>query len=385
MRVLILTNLYPNRAQPHRAAFNRQQFGALARRHDVRIISPVPWTTRVRLGSAATAVAELGGPRVEHPVYFFPPKGFRGWYGPCYRRSAHAAFRRAVAEMRPDVALGSWAYPDGWAAVHLARECQIPVAIKAHGSDILTLGNLGSARAKRTREAVSSADAVVAVGEQLASRVEALGARRVYVVPNGIDTTRFSPGSKRKSRDALGLDSDAPTVLFVGNLVPVKGPDLLLEAVSLASRELPNLKCIVAGEGPLRATLERRAASLDLAGRVLFVGSRPQDELPDWYRAADTLVLPSRSEGTPNVLLEASACGTPFVATRVGGVSEVAGDALLVPPGDPAAMARGILSTLTLGAPRIANPTRRPSWDESAAALAGALASAIGIHARAAA
>src|SRR5262249_19186984 len=104
---------------------------------------------------------------------------------------------------------------------------------------------------------------------------------------------------------------------------------------------------------------------------ISFIGSRPQDELPDWYRASDLTVLPSRSEGLPNVLRESLACGTPFVASRVGGIPEIAGDGAgrLVTPGDPVALAEGIALALAEG--KTGARTRSPStgWDESAEAL----------------
>jgi glycosyltransferase involved in cell wall biosynthesis len=81
---------------------------------------------------------------------------------------------------------------------------------------------------------------------------------------------------------------------------------------------------MVIGAGPLRATLEEQARKLGLSDRVRFLGSLPQEQLADWYRSADLFVLPSHSEGVPNVLLEASACGTPWVASRVGGIPEIA-------------------------------------------------------------
>src|SRR5262249_10286840 len=131
MRVLILTNLYPNPYQPTRAVFNRQQFRALAEQHALRIIAPLSWVDE--LAGRARGKGKLprqlccDGIPVEHPRYFYPPRSLRGWHGHCYRRSVRSAFRRAVTEFCPDIVLASWAYPDGWAAVHLARQAGLPV------------------------------------------------------------------------------------------------------------------------------------------------------------------------------------------------------------------------------------------------------------------
>src|SRR5439155_10695850 len=127
--------------------------------------------------------------------------------------------------------------------------------------------------------------------------------------------------------------------------------------------------CYVIGEGPLRPALQRQVAALDLAEQVKFVGSRPHAELPTWFRAADVFVLSSHSEGVPNVLLEACACGTRFVATNVGGIPEIAdrGCGMLVAPGDPQALARAIDQSLKTAPAPDDNATRAARGHETAA------------------
>ena len=107
--------------------------------------------------------------------------------------------------------------------------------------------------------------------------------------------------------------------------------------------------CYLIGQGPARAVLEKQIQRLPLGDRVRFVGPRPHDQLPDWFREASVFVLPSRSEGLPTVLLEALATGTPFVASRVGGIPELGhlGQCRLVRPDDPAKLAKAISLTLT--------------------------------------
>src|SRR5688572_5831514 len=139
MRILAITNLYPSPCHPGRAPFNRQQFRALAERHAVSVIAPVAWTdeltSRWRHGTRLSASRRVtcDGMTVDHPRYLFPVKVLRGWYGRCFRRSVRATFERARREFRPDVVLGSWAYPDGWAAVKLAHAAGLPAVVKVHG------------------------------------------------------------------------------------------------------------------------------------------------------------------------------------------------------------------------------------------------------------
>ncbi len=352
MRLLVLTNLYPNPYQPHRATFNRQQIRELAALHEVRVIAPILWTDELR------ERRRQGGPRlpadrrwacdgltVEHPRYVYPPKVLRSWYGRCFLRSVQLTFQRVVREFRPDLVFAPWAYPDGWAAVELSRNAGVPVVVKVHGSDILALSRYPG-RVRRTVETLSCADCVVAVSQHLTQRMVELGAdaARLRVVYNGIDTDAFFPGDRRRSRTALALDHSTPIVLFVGNLVPVKGVDVLLEACALLVRGGVEFHCHVVGDGPLRAKAQKQAQRLGLSQHVVFHGSRPHGELPDWYRAANVVALTSHSEGVPNVLLEAAACGTPFVATNVGGVPEIAhwGASRLAPPGDARALSEAL-------------------------------------------
>lgn len=357
MRILAITNLYPNPYQPNRATFNRQQFRELAARHRMSIISPIAWPDelRARWNGASSIPAgrtvEHDGIAVSHPVYLFPPKIMRGLYGELFRRCVRPVFARVLHEFRPDVILGSWAYPDGWAALELGRRAGLPVVIKVHGSDVLTQSTY-PARMRKTIETLRGADGVVAVSRDLAVKTAGFGVapERIRLVYNGVDTDKFHPGSRAEARAKLGLDPRMPMLLYVGNLLPVKGVDVLVDACGRLATMSGDFACHVIGQGPLRPELEARIAAMGLGGRVKLAGPKPHHELPDWFRAADALVLPSRSEGVPNVLMEACACGIPFVASNVGGIPEVAhlGRGELVPAADPEALARALHRVLSL-------------------------------------
>jgi glycosyltransferase involved in cell wall biosynthesis len=162
--------------------------------------------------------------------------------------------------------------------------------------------------------------------------------------------------------------------LFVGNLLPVKAPDVLLDACERLTAQELDFACYLVGDGPLKPSLERRVRERGLSGRVTLCGALPHSRLPDWFRAASVVALPSYSEGVPNVLLEALACGTPFVASRVGGIPEIAdsGVSRLVPPGCADSLARALRPFLTRPAadtPASETHTLR-SWDDSATELA---------------
>jgi glycosyltransferase involved in cell wall biosynthesis len=370
MRILIVTNLYPNPFHPQRATFNREQFRALAREHELRVISPIAWTDELAARRAGKGPLprdrrmEWDGIPVEYPRSLFIPRILRGLYGPCFAWSIRGAFRRAVHTIRPEVVLATWAYPDGWSAVKLAHRARLPVVLKVHGSDIHQLEK-HPGRRRGTIEALQQADRVVAVSRDLARRVVELGADpdRVRLIYNGVDGAVFCPGDRTAARDRLGLASKRPILVYVGNLLPVKGPDVLVEAAGLLAARGIEFDLHIIGGGPLRAALERQVAERGVS--AIFHGSIPHDHLPDWFRAADVHVLPSRSEGVPNVLLEAAACGTPFVASRVGGVPEVArpDTSCLVPPEDPGALADAIAGVLARPSARVESRKGRTHSD----------------------
>jgi glycosyltransferase involved in cell wall biosynthesis len=373
----MLTNLYPNPLQPHRANHNRQQFRLVAERVDASIIAPVAWTDELaerwrhrRL--PAERVVRFDGIPVHHPRYWFTPKVLRGWYGRFYSWSVRDAFHHALADFQPELVYAPWAYPDGWAAVRLGHQAGLPVVLKVLGSDVLLLDQ-NPAKQRGTWEALRQADAVIAVSRDLADRLVQNGVEpeKVRLVYDGIDATKFHPGPRAEARLRIGIPGNEPLILFVGNLVAVKGLDVLIEACSRLADSGTAFTCVLIGEGPLRRQLERQVRCRGLQERVRFLGSVSNDLLPDWYLAAAAFVLPSRSEGVPNVLLEAAACGTPFVASRVGGIPEIAdwGESRLVPPEEVDLLAEAIGTTLASNVDRAARSyapirTRGESADE---------------------
>jgi len=375
MRVIVVTNLYPNSAEPNRAPFNRAQFQALAQEHDVRVLAPVAWTDRFALfrrgGLTIPFREQRNGIEVVHPTYFFPPRILRGIYGQCYFFSMVGSLRKLLQEHPADILLGSWAYPDGFASVLAGRQLGLPVAIKVHGTDIHDMREVS--RVRRTAWALRQACGVLAVSEDLRQRVIALGCspEKAVLVYNGIDTERFKPGDKVAARCALG-EEGAPLLLAVGRLEPIKDFETLLTAMTDLLRKFPAARLRIIGAGSLRESLEARVLQEHLSGAVRLLGEMDQDRIHQYYNAADLLLIPSRNEGVPNVLLEAMACGLPVVATRVGGIPEVVLDGSTGLLYDASAGARGLVSAIeravamTWSAPDILARIGRFSWRSSA-------------------
>jgi glycosyltransferase involved in cell wall biosynthesis len=191
--------------------------------------------------------------------------------------------------------------------------------------------------------------AVARDGLEIRIRRERVRPDRIVLIPNGVSIPAVprDPELARRARAEFGLGPGVPVVGSVGRFVPEKGYEHLLDALRLARNEIADLRWLAVGDGALRATLRARATSAGLDGAVVWAGLRQDVEalLP----AMDLWVMSSVEEGLPVALLEAMAAGCPIVATRIGGIPDAVEDgqeAILVPPGDPAALAAAVVDLL---------------------------------------
>jgi glycosyltransferase involved in cell wall biosynthesis len=392
MRVLIVTKIFPNAAEPLSSPFNRQQFSALARRCEVEVLASIPWFPGASaFGNWSTAGRLTNLPRrdridgvdVEHPRTLYVPRFGHALSAGLYAASMLPAVLKRRGKF--DVLLGSWAYPDGVAAVALGRALGVPTVVKLHGSDIDVLATRPALR-RQLALALPRAARVVAVSRALAKSVEALGVapHKIDLVTNGVDSELFHPRDRQEARVALGRGDDRRRwILYVGRVEADKGAHDLAEAFTRVAAADPQAALFVVGDGKARAAVAEKLGPL--GDRATFVGPRPLAEVPVWMGACDLLTLPSHHEGTPNVLLEALACGRRVVATRVGGIPDVVHRpelGTLVDVGEPAALATAladVLATPYEGAD-VAALGARGGWDESAARLLETLERARSIH-----
>ena len=290
---------------------------------------PIPWTKFQR------SYAE--------PIPYQPP-GFRASYfrypaipfltrpinGLVCQRYLDAYIRRA----RPDVILNYWLYPEGFAAVRAGQALGVPVIVGSIGSDLRRIRD----RFTRTlvRRTLKAADGVITVSEDLRRLAIGLGARpdKVTTILNGSDPSVFRPGDRDEARYELGASPQDEVILYVGSLFRAKGVAELVAAFGSLTASHPRARLVCIGDGPCRGEMTRRAAAAGVEPRVTMLGRQPSETVAKWMRAADVFCLPSYSEGCPNVVVEALACGRPVVATEVGGIPELvkSGCGILVPP-----------------------------------------------------
>lgn len=277
--------------------------------------------------------------------------------------------RRARAFM-PDIMLGYWVYPDGYAALRAARRLGVPCIVGARGSDIHVRSGLNAIMTRRT---IAAADALLTVSEAMRrSAIATFGAEpdKVHTIVNGFDTTVFHPRPQAQMRQLCGIAADARVIIYVGRFVKSKGMLELITAFARLSAADALLRLVLVGDGVMREELTALIGAQGLGERVLMPGGFEPEQVAQWIAAADVLTLPSWSEGYPNVVVEAIACGRPVVSTDVGGACEIiqADTGLLIPPRDVIALEHALEKALNKvwNHADIAASIRR-SWDDVAA------------------
>lgn len=383
LRVLSLSTLYPNIAQPRFGTFVARSLEALQRNTgwEVTVINPIG-VPPVALGHYRSRVAaavdgvEHGVP-IHRPTFRLLP-GVGGRFNPAgIAREAIPLARRLHRETPFDLVDAQFFYPDGPAAMRVAKALGLPLSIKARGADIHYWGGKPYARTALL-EAGKAAAGMLAVCEALADDMQALGLPRekIAVHYTGLDRDRFRPLDHTRLRPRIAEQLDLPLafaeplLVSVGALIPRKGQELVIRALP----GLPGARLLLVGEGQDEAMLRALAAELGVAQRVHFLGLLDHDMLPLVLSAADAMVLPSASEGLANAWVEALACGTPLVITDVGGARELVTDPLagVLVARNTGAVRDGV--TRVLAEPRdrqaVAARVERFGWTENARALA---------------
>jgi phosphatidylinositol alpha-1,6-mannosyltransferase len=302
------------------------------------------------------------------PVNGSPARVFAAQSGWSRAPTAAAATARATLWARPRVVLCEHAHllPLAWMAARMSAAKLVAVA---HGVEVWESGR------PRARAWLRRADRVVAVSADTARRLPP--GCDVRVVPNAVDTARFSPGPVVPAVERALADCPKPRLLSVSRLDASEGYKGVDDVLTALARRPSAGSYIVVGDGSDRRRLEAMAARLGVRAR--FLGRVPAEDLASYYRAADAFALPSRGEGFGYVFIEAAAVGLPVIGADAGGAADaVSGLGALVPPGDIDALAAAISTALVAEAPsarqhRRAEVERRFGLDGYAARLDAAI------------
>ena len=334
----VLTDLWPSASEPHNGPFVHDLTVRMSERfHEVVLVPKLVASHLHRLVWGRDVQGWQHGlerPDADVRVIRYPmlriPRGTE--------TAARVLGSRATLRLhgeRPDILHGHFLYAVAPACVRLADSLGVPALLTAHGTDVRWLRDRGDEiRGRDHTEMVDAclrASGITCVAQWMVEHFTAIGvpAERIAVIPMGVDETVFRPRSRSEIRAPLGLELDARVVLFVGRATPQKGSEVFREALA----GLDTVRGYVAGQFGIEG--------------CTHLGMLDPESLATWIAAADLVCLPSFSEGMPVSVSESLACGTPVVATAVGGLLEQIREGengLLVPPGDPAAL-RDALNT----------------------------------------
>ena len=333
MKVLLISNVFPNSAEPVRGIFTYRIAQALRKKCHLEIVAPLPWVPpflqkkfRIRYPHVDVPPEEkIGNMTVHHPRYFVIPKFFGFMHSVFMFFPLFRLLRRIERGKGIDLINAHWIFPDGVAAAWAARIMHKPVILTALGCDI-NLYPKAFSRKVQILGALNSADAVTVKSNSLKKAIVEMkvSCRNISVIPNGVDLDLFRIMNKKKAREELGIPVNKNIVITVGSQDDVKGTKHLIEAISFMRKRMNQLPLLfLIGDGPLRNRLHQQAIELGISDNVKFVGKILQDQIPLWLNAADIFCLPSLREGYPNVVVEALACGIPVVGSRVGSIPEL--------------------------------------------------------------
>ena len=324
MKILILADFFPNTSKPHEGLFVWEQAKELKRRHSVVVIAPRYWypplkryrAFRISL-SIIPRFEKKKGIHILRPVYRHMPI-LGEWIYP-YWFFLKILFFQSIYAVNFDLIHAHWAYRAGWWAVLLGRLLRKPTTITTQGSDINYWMN-EPIKKGRIRWSLRYASGVIFVSQKLANKVKLTGIRvkKSVVIPNAVSSKKFNGISV-----STPVASPEKNILFVGNLFRVKGADRLLSALSILKQKDAAWHVNLIGEGPERTVLEETAGKLGLSNKIKFWGNLPNPQVLTQLGLADLLVIPSRKEGAPLILIEALALGKTVVAFDVGNVSDV--------------------------------------------------------------
>ncbi len=327
LRVLTLSTLFPDSGRPTFGGFVERQTQALAacEETEVRVVAPLGlpiWP--LRMVGHYPSLASLPDQEIRNGLHVTRTH-FRHWPRTSGRYDARAMAKSLLPILTGirqdfpfDVIDAEFFFPDGPAAILIGKALQVPVSIKARGSDIAYWAREPSA-SDQIQNAAQQADGLLAVSAALKSDMIALGMpeEKIAVHYTGVDQSLFKPIDRAAKKASRGISTSL--IVAVGTLNANKGHALTIEALTA----LPGVQLVLCGKGPDEASLRALATGMGVADRVIFTGAIPPSDVAHWVAAADVMVLPSAAEGLANAWVEALSCGTPVVACDVGGVREV--------------------------------------------------------------
>lgn len=330
LKILLVSNLYPNENEPTRGVFTEQIVEKLSNDHVVEVVAPTPWFPKIlnRFKSVPHKFLPEKCVRkninVYHPQYIVIPKIGRWLYGILFFLGIFNTLRKIKNTFNPDVINVHWMYPDGFGTVLAAKILGIPVVTHSLGCDINEYSQYPLRRFFISL-ALKMSDFNISVSEELKDKTIKLGSspEKSISIMNGVNSELFSPINQELMREQLNLPNDKNLILYAGNFNIEKGLEVLLRAFSLVHEKFPNTVLLIVGSGPLEEHIKSVVAELGIQEKLIFAGRVEHSQVINYLSASNFLCLPSLREGCPNIVLESLSSDTPVIASRVGAVPEM--------------------------------------------------------------
>lgn len=345
VKILAISHLFPHLKEKRYGIFAARQLSEIHRLGaEITVIVPRVWCPRFlqrferwKDYDHNCPLCQFEGLNTISAPYIRPPGNwYNRWSGFVVFNVIRKKVLRLHKEKRFDIIYATDLFPDGDAAVRLSKYLRTPATCLCIGVDVNITAHTSNRMYRHFVKTAKALDGVLTCGQSVADGVKAVTGKNPLCVYGVLDLEEFSPASDKTSlRKELGLPSDKTIALYAGYLMKRKGIYELVEAFYRARQKYPHTLLVMCGGGPEKAGLENLARERNIEHSVLLVGEVEPEQMSKWMKASNLFVLASHTEGMPNVMMEAMACGLPVIATTVGGLPEAIGDcegAILVPP-----------------------------------------------------
>jgi teichuronic acid biosynthesis glycosyltransferase TuaC len=345
VRILAISHLFPNLKEKRYGIFVARQLSEMSRLGaEITAFVPRVWCPgllrhfdRLKNYDHKCPLCQFEGLETISVPYLRPPGNFYNrWSGLVVFRAMKSKALELHKSRKFDMIYATDFFPDGDAAVRLAKRLDLPAACLGIGVDVNITAHSSKTIYRHFVRTAKALDGTLACGQSVAGRIKSVTGKNPLCVYGVLDLEEFSPvPDKIQARTELNLPQDKTIALYAGYLTKRKGVYDLLEAIYKAQKKFPDILLVICGSGPEEASMRRLIHEKGMEHTVRMAGEIEPERMNKWMQASDLFVLASHTEGMPNVVMEAMACDLPVVATAVGGLSEAVGDCdgvILVPP-----------------------------------------------------
>jgi len=344
MKILAITHLFPSQGNRMNGIFAARQLVEMKKQGaDITLFVPMVWCPgflrrfkRWQAYNHRWKCEYDGIEAITSPYLRMPGKWFRPWAD----YSVFCAIKNKVIELHKakkfDIIYARFLHPDGYAAMRLSKILGIPAAGVGAGEEVNVYPKDSMMFNRNLIKTIKGLDGLVASGYGVANKMDRISNRKTLAIHGVVDLEKFAPiPDKTSVREKLGLPLDKFIVLYAGMYKVAKGIYEMIEAFSRIEKKTSNVVLKICGYGRLEENIRKTIKEKKLDHIIEMVGFIDPEQIYKWMQASDLFLLPSYTEGMPNTVMEAMACGLPVVATAVGGLPDAVGDcegAILIQP-----------------------------------------------------